>query len=664
MQTENRERAATRPLAPGRSGRRPGWLIPGILLSAAAPLAAEEPLSAVTLDTLSVTATRSATAIEALPGPIQIFDRDDIERLDARRLSEVLRLAQGVHIQKKGTRDTVSIRGFTNEQTLILIDGRRLASEPSQKFELDRITLENVERIEIVRGPSSALYGADALGGVINVITRRPEAATFQFRSRCGQFELGHEEGCEGGFYGAIRPSANLGLSLSGTRIDQPGVTLDSGASLVDDEDLVDFTVESDWRMNEALRLIATAKYLHSDSHFLAESGGGKLTRTDEDDERTDLALSLDYAAEDREGRLQLYYSRLDKDREQRLEGTGKLQEFDEVRVEKTSADGQYSWFLAPPHRITVGGDYRIEAFRGTTIATGQDEYQVTREGLTATGSEAHIDYWAVFAQDQWQVAPRLNLVLGGRLDGSDQFDNEPTGKLGVVYDLVDRPDAALQLKGQVAQGYRVPTVRDLYVNVTKGSFTRIGNPDLEPEHSRSLDLALEGRYERLRGRLGLFHNEVEDLIAERTIGTRPDGRPIRQYRNVDEATLRGLEAGLGWQSLGDLAVDLDYMYLDARDEGTDSRLEDRPRHRFVTTLRYDYQRWGLGLTLSGDYNLDVLDASSGKEKDYGVWDLDIAQPLTEQLDLRLGVENLFDERDADLLLAGRFLYIGLNGAF
>lgn len=635
----------------------------GLLLMLAPALAVSEPLD-LTLETISVTATRTPTALQRQPSATQVIDRDQIERLNARRLTDVLKIAQGVHLQKRGTRETVSIRGFTNEQTLILIDGRRLASEPSQKFEIDRITLANVERIEIVRGPASALYGADALGGVINVITRRPDSPRLDWRVQCGRYDLDQTSGCEGGFYGSLTPTDTLGLSLSGTLIDQPAVNLDSGVTQIDAERLQDLVFQTDWRITPSLTLGASLKYLSTDSYFDALSGSGRLNRTEEENERTDAALTLNYAEADRSGELQVYYSRLDKDREMRTKERDRLQQFVEIRVEKSAVAGHYSFSPFETHQLTFGGEYRREDFRGTTIDTGEGVYRVMREGKMATGSEAQIDYSAVFIQDQWTVTPRLDLVLGGRFDASDTFDDQPTGKLGGVYRLFDEGGTELRLKAQAAQGYRAPTVRDLYLNVTNASMTRRGNPDLQPEHSNSFDLALEGRIDTVSARAGLFYSEVRDLIAQETIGRRADRRPIRQYANIDEARLQGLEAGLDWQVRSDLGLGLDYMYLDARDETTDARLEDRPRHRILAKLDYDYQPWGVQLTLAGRYNLGELSSLSDEEESYGTWDLHLAKTLTDQLDLRLGVENLLDARDDDLLITGRYLYVGFNGYF
>lgn len=654
-------------------------------------LLATEP-AAVVLTPISVTATRTETELERIPGAVQVFDRDLIERIDAQRLSDLLELAQGVNLGKKGTRDTLSIRGFSNEQSLILIDGRRLADEPSQKFALDRLTLANVERVEILRGPGSTLYGADALGGVINLVTRRPERNQVEIRSRCDQLEWDHGNGCEGDVYGAWVVNDQLALSFAGTLIDQPMVELDSGASARDGERAQDGTLTLDWAITDDWRVLASAAQFRADSYFFAlggQSGGGSgqgsgagqsgglgqgsggqgggtamRQRWDDNNRRRDLSLDLRYQGTAGDGRFQLYNSRLDKERSMRLENAAALKNFDEVRVEKTAIDAQYGWAPLADHWLILGGDYRVEDFEGTTFRTEDETGTAQRGGLTKPMSKASIDYWALFLQDQWQLTPRLDLTLGARYDASDQFDNRPTASLGAVYRLLDEEDRALRVKARFAQGYRVPTVRDLYVNVDSSSVSRRGNPDLQPEHSNSVDLALEGRYRAFDGRLGGFYNKVKDLIAEQTIGTLSNGNPIRRYENIGAATLQGIELGLDWAARLDLNLGLEYMYLDARDDTTDKRLEDRPRHRFVTTLDYSAAPFGLDVALWGDYNVDVIDSTSGERKNYGLWNLSLSKTLTQQLDLRAGIDNLFDQRDDDLLLVGRSYFLGLNLSF
>ncbi len=706
-QPASRERES---LLASRSSR----LLLAIALLPTSLIAAEH--TAVELAPISVTATRTETELDRIPGAVQVLDREVIERIDARRLSDLLELAQGVTLSKRGTRDTVSIRGFSNEQSLILIDGRRVSDEPSQKFALDRLSMANVERVEILRGPGSSLYGADALGGIINIVTRRPEDNQAQLRARCDQLELDNSNGCEGDFYGAWVVNDRLALSASGTLVDQPTVELDSGASARDAERFQDGTLTLDWTITGDWRLLASASQLNSDSYFYSlggsggsgssgqgggESGQGSdaqrggasgqrsgaqgsggsgqgsgaqggsrsggttaRQRWDENDRRRDLSLDLRYEGSASDGRIQLYNSHLDKERQMRMENAAALKNFDEVEIDKTAIDAQYGWAPLAEHWLILGGEYRVEDFEGTTFQTEERTGTVRKGDLIKPVSKASIDYWALFLQDQWQVLPRLDLTLGARYDASDQFDDRPTFNAGGVYRLLDKDDRALRLKARFAQGYRVPTVRDLYVNVDSASVSRRGNPDLEPEHSNGIDVAMEGHYRALDARLGGFYNKVKDLIDEETIGKRPDGRPIRRYQNVGEATIQGIEAGIDWFAMADLTFGLEYMYLDARDDTTDQRLEDRPRHRFVTTVDYTYTPWGLDVAFWGDYNAGVIDSTSGEDKNYGLWNLSLSKSLTRQVDLRAGIDNLFDERDDDLLLVGRSYFVGVNLAF
>ena len=131
-----------------------------------------------TLPEIVVTATKTELDIKEVPSAVQVISKEDIESRGAQTLKDVLRFATGVNLVRSSaspTREAISIRGFDSRFSMILIDGKRVSSEIDQNYELDRIPLQNIERIEIVRGPVSSLYGTEALGGVVNIITKKPE---------------------------------------------------------------------------------------------------------------------------------------------------------------------------------------------------------------------------------------------------------------------------------------------------------------------------------------------------------------------------------------------------------------------------------------------------------------------------------------------------------
>ena len=163
-----------------------------------------------------ITATKTEAEVEDVPASVEIITKQEIEAKGAERLREIIGFADGVHFTRSMGRDYLSIRGMNPRHSLILIDGRRFAGEVSHDFEIDRQVLENVERIEIVRGPLSALYGSDALGGVVNIITKKPDKFNLEFSPRYGFF--GNGDGKQFTTTASVGMKHNkLGLSLSGT---------------------------------------------------------------------------------------------------------------------------------------------------------------------------------------------------------------------------------------------------------------------------------------------------------------------------------------------------------------------------------------------------------------------------------------------------------------
>jgi outer membrane receptor for ferrienterochelin and colicins len=166
-----------------------------------------------------VTATKTEMNVKDVPSAVQVITKEDIEARGARTLKDVLRFATGVNIMRSGTREAVSIRGFDSRFSMILVDGKRIASEIDQNYELDRISMENIERIEIVRGPVSSLYGTEALGGVVNIITKKSTKQSFTVSSDNGFLTGGHGEA---GRYNFIFDSGQQGKAsviISGSSI-------------------------------------------------------------------------------------------------------------------------------------------------------------------------------------------------------------------------------------------------------------------------------------------------------------------------------------------------------------------------------------------------------------------------------------------------------------
>lgn len=617
-----------------------------------------------------VTATRTEAEIKEIPSTVVIITKDEIESRGAEKLKDIIRFDESLNIIKSGSnRDIPSIRGFKAEHTLILIDGKRLAGEDTRENELDRITLENVERIEIVKGPVSSLYGTDALGGVINIITRAPERFTLKLRPEYGLFDGG--EGKQKNINAYISKRAgNLGLSFSGTFLGSSPYYKEDQTTLQGDGEKKTVSLKADYDLTRFAKLTFDAAYMKEDIETRSLSSS-VLYRNIDDNERYDLALGLSHRSPDLEYSLRGYISIYDKDYEYRILSTNALGQFTVAERKTPVVEGKVTKELFKDHLFTLGGEYRQEFFKGNRINTGEGAFTETREGITEQGSEAEINYLAGYLQDEWQVSDPLLIISSVRYDDSDKFESKVSPRIGVTYKIFPE----LRLKASYGQGFKSPTPRELFYEFRhiRARYMVVGNPEINSEKSDSYELSLEGERGTLSGKVVYFYNDIKDLIEAVQVvpppaGT-PDGWKYFIYQNISKARIQGVEAEIGLSFTKELSLKGSYAYLDARDETKDTRLTKRPRHKAVPKLIYDNKAIGLRGNIWGEYIGDNLwQVASGttpeKVKDYALWYMSLAKDLGEHLEVYAGIDNIFDREDDDIPLIGAFYYSGVSVKF
>ncbi len=615
-----------------------------------------------TLKELVVTASRTEEDIKDTPASVQVITRQDLESKGVSKLNDVLRLATGVYQYTGLTRDNsaVSIRGFDNKQTLILIDGKRLAGEPTGVFEIDRITVEDIERIEIVRGPVSALYGSDALGGVINIITRRSDKPFIQFNSQYGTYNGG--EGSKKVLSGIVSSGyvSNFNVQLSGMYLKQKPLIVNNDSTL-DDDDLRKISMKASYRFSPSTALQFDASYMKELVKLQTETMG-QTNKSRYDNYRYDLALQLTHKDKDIDILGRLYTSVYSKDYEQRNLKTGVLTDFYPTERKTPTAEIKATREFFGNHVVTIGAEYRQDIYKGAKIVTGEGSYIETREGLKKEGSEKNISYWAIYLQDEWFITNNLLAVPAIRYDDSSIFSGEISPKIGLTYRIMPN----LRLKASVGHAFRSPNVEELYQYFT----TRMarfwnsvrGNPDLKPEKSMSYEIALEAEGDKMRGRIALFYNDVKDLIQNILVGgTGTQANPqVFISSNIHKARIQGIEFEGGIELLKDLDLRLAYTYLDAMNKTTDLPLTLKPQHKLIGKLSYEHRPWGMRLDFWTEY-VGRLIMGNQEKKSYNLYHINLTKNILKELTLYAGIDNIFDKKDSAIPLNGAFYYAGLR---
>lgn len=517
------------------------------LLASVAALAAAS-AHAQPLDPVVVTATRVATPLAETVAPVIVIDRETIERSLAADVAELLRFHAGLELGRNGgpgQTTSLFMRGSESNHALVLVDGIEINPGTIGGAALQNLSPRLIERIEIVKGPRSSLYGSDAIGGVINVITR--EARGLHARIAAGRY--GTRELSAGA--GATLARGDLSVSVS--RYATDGFPTRTGAGLPDRGHDA-FSAGINARVTAGASTLAlrhwhssgTTEYL---DFLLAPREQDYLNRATALDWRVPATDTWDST---------LTLSQIEDDVDQR-------QDADFVRTRRDVAEWQNTFSLRPGHDLVAGLYLAREHTESLSFGAGFDE---------------RTDVDALFVEDIRDFG-RHRLVLAARYTEHEGFGAHTTWNAEYAHEI----NELLTISAAAGSAFRAPDATD--------RFGFGGNPELEPERSRSYELALRARSARHRATLTLFHNRVDDLIdfvfdAETLAGGNV---------NVARARIEGIEARheaswVNWR------ITTTALLQDPRDLTTDRQLSRRARRSLSVNLARDFGPLSLGLDL------------------------------------------------------------------
>ncbi len=613
------------------------------------------------LDPVVVTATTTARLASDAPASVSVITREQLDLRPVLDLTDALRGSPGVTVSGVGlTRRGIRIRGMDAEYTLVLLDGRRVNAASDAiahaDFDLDWLPAAAIERIEVVRGPMSSLYGSEALGGVVNVITRKATDDWHGALSYNGGTVAGGRGGgvTQAGVYagGALVPGT-LGLSVFGEHRRKEATVDPTDARLSDQEgrDADTGNVTLTWTPDEAQRIdLSRLQGREKRWRNSLESGSPAYVYANVDRiDRTQTTLS--HRGEWRWGQTQvnLYRSTLDRDN-QRSQGepTRPQSLTDDIGDARATVD------LGTHHRLTAGGEWHREHLDDTAAALS-GHVQAIQTG--------------VFVQDEIRFDDALSLVLGDRADHHPRFGWHDSPRAYAVWHATD----IFTLKGGVGSGFKAPSLKQLSPEYSAvgggGRFTIYGNPDLKPERDTSYELAASWDADRWSLQGTLFRNDLEDLIQTVCVascGIR--GREVRNYTNVARARVQGAELVGRWQLPADFSLDANFSWTRARDLSADAPLTERPRRNGAAQLHWHGQR--LQASLRSEYVGPQYSSTLVSLPGYWLWALDARYAVTTRVSLVGGIDNLADKRlDETSALypyaeTGRYVHAGIELGF
>jgi outer membrane receptor for ferrienterochelin and colicins len=615
-----------------------------------------------------VSASRQEELRDTLNTRVDVISRSRIDETGGHEtVGELLREVAGV-VTRRGSETAGAageqIQGIDSRQVLVLVDGQPIVGARGIKrggvLNLDRQSAARLERVEVVKGAASALYGSEAIGGVINLITRAPSAPVDATAAlSAGNFgELGAR--VDGAFkrdrtYGvfSVERHQHDGFDLTPATFDTTGAPYRR----------YDVLAKLQRQFTPAFSLGGLVTGYHNDAggHSNGELG------PQEDDIR-DRALSVNVAGNWLAGaqttvEARGYASRYSE------EANGRLAPPRSTPLQPASLEQRFMKFdVTAAH--TIGTRQTVQG----GVEWARDYYEGTnRVRDEATGHEA--DTAVLWGQHRWSATSRLTTTVGARVDRRSEFETAVSPKLAANYRITD----SLRARASYGRGFRAPDLGQLYYRFLSPSnfYQVIGNPALAPEYAHSWQFGGEYTAPQRRARVGVnvFRNDVRDLIESVSVGMaatsdqlsallaregldpsfRPAlGRLVLTYRNLVDVVTQGVELDADAALTRAISLGGAYTHLSARDTGTDLDLTGRHRHHGHVRLSWQPARSGLRASLRGTFFsswIAARAASAGGVQDtiapkFALWDAFLSQRITRGLSAFLTVDNLADSQD------------------
>ncbi|MDD5449707.1 MAG: TonB-dependent receptor [Candidatus Omnitrophica bacterium] len=586
------------------------------------------------LEKIIVTPSRYEESYKNSTVDVSVVDQGEVAKSGATEITQILETLPSINILNYGSygsTKSVHTRGASSSQVVTLIDGRPVNTPRDGETDHNTIPLNNIERIEVSRGPAASIYGANAVGGVINIITKSGKEKMFtEVNSKAGSFFT-----FEGDIAHGWKPGA-FDYFISLNRIESQGHRDNS------DYEQSNYNVKLGYDINNDNRLTLETGYLASEA-----GTPGRNSDPDLDDRQEQWKDYMDLTWEgacwqDSKVLLKIYEN---LDRLEFIESLSPLLSKTTNQTKVYGADVQLSqaWF---------------DIFRTSFGVSGQQNY------LNSSASAKHdYNFKAAYIETELTMFDDdLTLKGGLRTDDYSNFGNRTSPSASFAWWLFDK----IKTHGLIARAFRAPTFNDLYwPKEDWGVFGGVeGNPNLKPETATSQEIGIGTFvFEKAEADVTYFYNKFKDMIAW-TMGSDFWWRPT----NVNRAVTKGTEVNLNYQVTDSLKLNLNYTRLSAIDEITNKWLLYRPRHEYKGSINYNLKdRWNFYLTgryLSKRY---TTDDNSRFLENYFVADASISYKVTKHGEINLTVNNILDEdyqEEEDYPMPGTSFLAGVKISF
>lgn len=669
-----------------------------------------EELPVYSFDEVVVTATRTENDVKKVPASTQVITQEDIKRGGATSVRNALSMYANIFQKSKvrGGGHDIIIRGMETKHSLVMVNGRRISNEADANglgnaMSLDRININDVEKIEIVRGPSSALYGSEAMGGVLNIITKPSKEQTLLTGLEHTSEDTSHWWHADTGRIGNFSMTLdarfnkiNRSMLDTATESDPYGTAQTYNASLnyyVNDHSYVNaymdyysqhLKTDMGTPAMKPITLTTSSGKMSLSGQAMLEGTGSKAFK------QKNYGISWNGKTDKNDWQIQAYMSKFNWSTTSSTKVLGSIPpagmegmfnyllqkkntyDFNHDEHNMWAIEGRDSLRVNDHHRVTFGAEYVKDKVAGTGLGSnGDGVHSITENGKTKSSSEKTLSSYAAYLQDEieygkWFIVPAI------RYDHHSAYGSHTSPKIGVTYNATDH----FRIKANYGDGFKAPSVSQLYYDLDmemgRGNWVHLtGNTNLKPEKSKSWDLGVEVEFGKGYGSLTYFDNDVDNLIASIPKGKDSNGHKLHRYENVNKARIKGLENTLGYRFNDTLEFKVTSTLLDAKDTSAGKDLTQRARLSQIYQLIYDDHKdtgWSAVLWNQLDYKFVTGKTweKSGEsvKKSYSLTNFSLTRKVNKDTRVYGSVQNIFDKKDADCDLDGRFWSIGWEHKF
>ena len=660
-------------------------------------------------EVMVTTATKTEKNIEGVSASIIVITEEEIQKTGASTLDKILEKVPSINAQygrfphpSASSKASISLRGMGANGTLILVDGKRLSGETESPYEMTRITASMIERIEIVKGSMSTLYGSDAIGGVINIITKKIDKNVSTLDLKYGSNGDGDAVNKNVNF--TNRGSVDKLRYKINTSIDdttpykinksytQQAINPSSGADLNGNSlDNISENYDVTYKDEATVKTIGTRlEYDFSDnftagldlSYFTEDregqylgnasaTSGGLITNTpvnsEDKNRRIDISSDFKYLINDDLSMntkvYRSYYKKRNYTDPLTFDGATNTKFSANVTIDTLESDLTY--ILNDSNIITTGLEYRKET---------RDSGAINPDASSSEFITKVVNYKSLFIQDEIEISDTLNAIIGTRYDNISNADNKITLQAGLVKEIAEDTS----IRANYAQGYRTPDIAELYVvsMYYKGA-KRYGSEvintiktesyDLKPEQSQTFELSLSNKYENLSSVFTIFNNKVKDKIDLVSYNDSSSSTKYYTSENIDQVDIKGAEVSFDYDLNKDIDLGLNATYLKTEDESTGKELTYTPDISASFSVNYKITN-DLNTNLMLRYIGEQYSNSTNTEQtnNYTLVDLGAQYQINKNIEYYLGVDNIFNkEVDEEIgTNVGSYYFTGLRITF